>query len=261
MPLGRRRYETGDYSSLRPGRTPRSFVMTAQTVQNDNGAINMHWQYIEYGLGPPPFVAPPTVIITSPANGESVTQGNSLSYSAMVTDPLDGTLPSAAIVWREDGTEVGTGPVITNIENALGVHTITVTATNAEGKSATASVTIQVSSPPGPIVVNITSPLDNSGFQVQNQVPDSNGNYCGPVSFTATASGGAGPLSYTWTDTISGSINSGPTVVSNDLSPTLTLCAGPGATNSISIHDLELSAGSREIEWLTSSAATSARTQ
>ena len=82
---------------------------------------------------------------------------------------------------------------------------------------------------------------DNSQFQVQNQVTDNNGDYCGPVSFTATALGGTGPLSNTWTDTISGDITSGPTVVSNDLSPTLTPCAGPSAINSISSHDLELS--------------------
>jgi hypothetical protein len=89
--------------------------------------------------------------------------------------------------------------------------------------------------------VNITSPPDNWTFTVQNQVTDNNGNYCCPVSFTATASGGAGPLSYTWTDTITGDINSGPTVVSNDLSPTLTLCAGPMTTNSRSTQRLELS--------------------
>jgi hypothetical protein len=233
-------FQAGDYYSLRPGRTPQSFVMTAQTVQDDNGAINMHWQYIEYGTGQPPFALPPAVRVISPKNGLLLTQGASVTYRATVTDLLDGTLPGAAIVWREDGTELGTGTTITNAETVLGAHKITVTATNAEGKSATAVITIKVQAPPGPITVNITSPPDNSQFQVQNQVTDNNGDYCGPVSFTATALGGTGPLSYTWTDTISGDITSGPTAVSNDLSPTLTLCAGPSATNSVSSHDLEL---------------------
>lgn len=76
---------------------------------------------------------------------------------------------------------IDTGPTI--------IYTISVTATNAEGMSATASITIHVKTPPGPIVVNITSPADFSRFTAQNQVTDSNGNYCGPVSFTATASG------------------------------------------------------------------------
>lgn len=171
-------YEAGDYYSLRPGRTPHSFVMTAQTVQDDNGTINMHWQYIEYGTGQPPFELPPTVRVISPKNGALLTQGTGVTYRATVTDPLDGTLPSAAIVWREDGTEIGTGTTITNTEKVLGVHKVTVTATNAEGKSATASIKIEVvGAPPGPINVNITSPADGSIFTVQNQVPDNNGNF------------------------------------------------------------------------------------
>jgi len=60
------------------------------------------------------------------------------------------------------------------------------------------------------------------------------------VPFGATASGGQGPLSYTWTDTVTGSITSGPTVVSNELSPTLTLCGGANVNES-SAHNLELS--------------------
>jgi hypothetical protein len=37
---------TGDYYSLRPGPTSRSFVMTAQTVKP---GPSMHWDYIEWG--------------------------------------------------------------------------------------------------------------------------------------------------------------------------------------------------------------------
>src|SRR5262249_48092095 len=101
-------YETGDYYSLRPRRTPQSFVMTAPTVQDDNGTINMHWQYIEYGSGQPPFALPPTPRIISPENDSLFTQKSAVTYRATVTDPLDGTLPGAAIVWREDGTKIGT---------------------------------------------------------------------------------------------------------------------------------------------------------
>ncbi len=42
---------TGDYYSLRPGRTSESFVMTAQTVQSNNA---MHWDYVEWGRGAGP---------------------------------------------------------------------------------------------------------------------------------------------------------------------------------------------------------------
>jgi hypothetical protein len=33
-------------------------------VLNDGGVTNMHWNYIESGLGSPPFVGPPNVSIT-----------------------------------------------------------------------------------------------------------------------------------------------------------------------------------------------------
>jgi hypothetical protein len=39
-------YLTGDYYSLRPGPTAKSFVMTAQTVERGR---SMHWDYIEWG--------------------------------------------------------------------------------------------------------------------------------------------------------------------------------------------------------------------
>jgi len=42
-------HETGDYYSLRPGLTSKSFSMTAQTVQNDPTGVTMHWNYLEYG--------------------------------------------------------------------------------------------------------------------------------------------------------------------------------------------------------------------
>jgi hypothetical protein len=43
--------KAGDYYSLRPGRSSKSFVMTAQTVNADN---RMHWQYVEWGRGSAP---------------------------------------------------------------------------------------------------------------------------------------------------------------------------------------------------------------
>ena len=47
-------YVTGDYYSLRPGRTPLSFVATAETVQNDPAGVRLHWDFIEYGHGRAP---------------------------------------------------------------------------------------------------------------------------------------------------------------------------------------------------------------
>lgn len=56
------RFETGDYSFLRPGRTDGSFAFVGRTQQSDGD----HWYYIEYGHGQPAPVQPPFVQITSP---------------------------------------------------------------------------------------------------------------------------------------------------------------------------------------------------
>lgn len=228
-------YETGDYYSLRPGRTSQSFVMTAQTVQNDPTGTQMHWFYVEYGLGPAPYVSPPSVHIVAPANLSAFTQGASVNYAATVSDPIDGTLPAGAITWTEDGAFIGNGASISHIETAPGTHTINVSATNGDGKSASDTITIRVSAPPGPIKVAITSPADGSAFgpgTFDNQLQA----YCSDVPFTATASGGSGALSYSWDDVKDG-IDRGQ--VSTALSPTLHLCTA-GTFNTSSTHDLTL---------------------
>jgi hypothetical protein len=233
-------FETGDYYSLRPGRTPQSFAMTGEVRQNDPSGAANHWFYIEYGLGTPPYVAPPSVHITAPANLASVGAGDPVTYSADVSDPIDGTLPAAAIQWTEDGSFIGSGPSITHAEGAVGTHVFKVTATNGDGKSASDSVTVRVKAPPSDIAVSITSPADRSVFG-PGVFNSGNGEYCFDVSFTATASGGSGPLSYGWDD-IRTYDNTAPVdegIVSTQLSPTLNLCAGPNL-NDRSTHDLTL---------------------
>jgi hypothetical protein len=226
-------HETGDYYSLRPGRTNQSFVMTAQTVETDAfGNPQMHWQYIEYGHGPSPYVAPPSVQITAPADHSSFLQGTSVTYSANVSDPVDGTLPNAAIVWTEDGSAIGSGPTIHHIENTTGTHTITVTATNGDGKSASESITISVNAPRPPSV-SITAPPN--GYTVvcrSSSTP--------AVQFTATASDPNSPpesLTYSWTDSINGGA---PAQVSTQLSPLLNLACDQGTSRTT--HELTLTA-------------------
>ncbi|MBI4897433.1 MAG: PKD domain-containing protein [Actinobacteria bacterium] len=228
-------HEAGDYYSLRPGRTSRSFVMPGQTVQNDSGVSNMHWLFIEYGLGAAPYVAPPTVHITAPATLTRYAQGATAHYTADVSDPIDGTLPAAAIRWTEDGSAIGTGASLNHVESSPGTHTITVTATNGDGRSVSDSITIRVNSSLSSISAAISTPVDNAwlGYSTYNPTY---GEYCQDVDFGATASGGSGPLSYSWTDSQDGGA---PKTVSSALSPTLTLCAGT-APNHTATHDLTL---------------------
>ena len=226
-------HEAGDYYSLRPGRTAETFVMTGQTVQNDAGTTNMHWNYIEYGHGTAPYVSPPSVAITQPANLANFQQGTTVTYSANVSDPVDGTLPAAAIRWTEDGSPIGTGESVSHAESVIGTHVIVVTATNGDGKSASAQVAIHVTAPPGPgtPMVSIVRPANDV-------VVDSTGGYA-DVSFTATASDPNGqPLTYSWTDSVNGGT---PTQVSTSLSPTLRLY-NTTASCVNTPHDLTLTA-------------------
>jgi hypothetical protein len=230
-------YPTGDYGFLQPGRTDESFVFVGRTEQSDGN----HWYYIEYGHGSPPPVQPPFVQITSPTNPPipSYTQGATATYTGEATDPVDGTLSGASLVWTEDGHQIGTGNTITHVENVAGFHTITLTATNGEGVSASSSTTIQVVTPPPPgaPTVTITSPEDGTFF---GACTSSSNGYYAVVQLKATASDpNHETLTYSWTDSIDG----GPAQqVSTALSPTLDLYYRSGEQTGETTHDLTLTA-------------------
>lgn len=227
-------FQAGDYYSLRPGRTPRSFVMTTQTEVDVGDAAKQHWGFAEYGHGAPPYVSPPSVHITAPANLAVFPQGATAAFSAAVSDPIDGTLPRAAIRWTEDGTFIGDGAQITRVASSPGTHVIAVKATNGDGRSASDAITIRVQPPPSALQVAIASPLDNSTYG--GPFDEARQEYCVAIGFSAAVTGAAGPLSYSWTDIRDGGL---ATEVSTELSPTLSLCAGYFFNVTVT-HDLTL---------------------
>ncbi len=89
---------------------------------------------------PPPNRAP-TASIGSPANGIDVSEGQSIEFTGSATDPEDGTLAGASLVWTSsiDGP-IGTGTQFTRSDLAVGNHTITLTATDSDGAQGSASV-------------------------------------------------------------------------------------------------------------------------
>ena len=235
---------SGDYYSLRPGRTSSSFVIPVRTNEIDaDGVTRPHWHYIEYGHGAPPSATPPNVRITSPEEGRSFNAGAPIAFNATVSDYQDGVVLESAIAWQVDGVEIGRGSRVVYAGSAPGAHVATVTATDGTGLSTTQTVNYTVQTPGGPSVA-ITAPDDNQTYFAEGD--EGNGEFK-DLAFTATASDPAGaPLTYAWTDTITEFdqaqgkvVVTGPFNVSGALSPTLRLHV-TGHNCGLATHDLTL---------------------
>ncbi len=87
----------------------------------------------------------PTVTITTPSTGSTVTAGTSVSFTGTGIDPEDGALTGMALRWSSsrDGA-LGTGSPFSTAGLSAGAHTITLTATDSGGRTASASVTLTV---------------------------------------------------------------------------------------------------------------------
>ncbi len=90
----------------------------------------------------------PTVTIVTPKEGQSITVGGVLAMevTAKATDPEDGELP---VRWTSDRDGVlgeGTGPVRIGLRT-MGKHTLTATAVDGDGVTATAVVHVTVARP------------------------------------------------------------------------------------------------------------------
>lgn len=86
---------------------------------------------------------PPTVTVTSPANGAKYLVTDFISFQASASDVEDGDV-SASLSWSSNiGGALGTGSsVVTQLIE--GVHTVTATATDSLGKTASVNRTVTV---------------------------------------------------------------------------------------------------------------------
>ena len=101
----------------------------------------------------PPSNTPPTVTITSPANGASFVQGSNISFAGSASDAQDGNI-SSRIQWKDNGVPIGSGNLLSSLLSLVGVHTITATVTDNNGATASSQVAITItlipSAPPAP---------------------------------------------------------------------------------------------------------------
>jgi glucose/arabinose dehydrogenase len=145
-------------------------------VEVSDGTQTIESQQIEITIGQAPSVS-----IDSPNDGDFFRGGDTISFSASATDPEDGQLSSDAFTWNVAFDHVPpegaahTHPVLSNYQGASGSfdvptsghgystdtsYTLTVTATDSDGLSASDSVTIE------PDKVDITFATDPAGLDL-----------------------------------------------------------------------------------------------
>ncbi len=110
--------------------------------------------------------SPPTVSITSPANGSTFNSGTSVTFAGAASDTEDGDL-STSMIWTSsrDG-QIGTGSTFSRVLSD-GVHAITATVTDSGGATASDSVTVTVTAPStGPTVTGISPNTLKAGTSI-----------------------------------------------------------------------------------------------
>jgi hypothetical protein len=108
----------------------------------------------------PPGDTPPTVGISSPANGSSFTQGTLVTFTGTAVDNQDGNI-SANLAWssNRDGS-IGSGGSFSIGTLSGGLHTITATVTDNGGLQGTASIQVTITG-------GIT--LTTSGYKIKGK--------------------------------------------------------------------------------------------
>lgn len=112
----------------------------------------------------------PTVTISQPAANATVQRGESVTFQGSATDPEDGTLTGASLVWTSsiDG-EIGTGTSFSISSLSEGVHTVTLTATDSEGATGTDERTLTVEAAPQLITLSLGE-TSSSSIQVGDRL-------------------------------------------------------------------------------------------
>lgn len=185
--------------------------------------------------GTDPNQPPGTPSIAAPADGATFGIGQEVQFQGSATDPEDGALTGASLVWTSslDG-QLGTGGSFARSDLSEGNHEITLTATDSDGDDASASVTITVANQP-PAAPTITSPADGAEFGVGQE-----------IEFSATATdpedGELTGESIVWSSDLDGELGTGVAVTRDDLSEgthqitvTATDSDGESASSSIEI--------------------------
>jgi peptidoglycan/xylan/chitin deacetylase (PgdA/CDA1 family) len=129
----------------------------------------------------------PAVFILFPEDGSAFQFGSEVYFVGGAYDPEDGRLADVSLTWSSDVDGIlGTGEVLDVPFLSPGTHRITLMATDSEGKSATATVQIDVEVPAPALIGRVTSytgaPVEAALIEVRgpshaSAVTDTNGRY------------------------------------------------------------------------------------
>ncbi len=139
---------TVQVAALSPG--TQTVTLRARDSRGASGQAVVHFTVTPAAGGN----RPPAVQITSPAPGTRVTAGTAVTLDGDATDPEDGPLTGAALLWSSslDGP-LDTGAPLTIATLSVGAHVITLTATDGGGLSAQATRALTVEAPPANLVL------------------------------------------------------------------------------------------------------------
>jgi hypothetical protein len=158
-----------------------------------------------------------------------------VAFAGSGSDADDGSLTGASLVWTSDlDGPIGTGVSFNKADLSVGVHTITLTATDSEGATGTASVQITIVLVPNdPPVPTITAPLTGG-----SAAPGANVSFEGNA--TDTEDGSITGAALVWTSSLDGTIGTGESFSTTTLSGgahtiTLTATDSQGATGTDAI--------------------------
>jgi hypothetical protein len=91
-----------------------------------------------------PFGAPPTAMINHPG-GEDRQAGVAIPFIGVADDPEDGALSGASMIWTDDlEGMIGQGEAFDAALAVVGEHTVTLTATDADGNVGEATLTFAI---------------------------------------------------------------------------------------------------------------------
>lgn len=137
-------FEWGDYNGLDVVGNQLIAIFTDNRNEGGGSADSIDVYGAGVQLGGGPGNTPPVVTITAPANGTSVAQGTSVTFTGTATDAEDGTI-SGSLTWSSSiNGIIGTGASFSTSTLSVGSHTITASVTDSGGSpgSATRSLTV-----------------------------------------------------------------------------------------------------------------------